>query len=156
MGKSGFVVAEQGHFVQLIAPISTNTALTSEVFSLENWSHASIGVYCGAGSSFTITVDECDNFTPDSAATMTFAYTQETTAAGDTLGAALTDATTAGCSTGAGSGVFTLLEIDADEMTDGMPCLRIHTSGCTASLMAAFAVLSGGRFQEDITATVIA
>ena len=155
MGK-GFCIAEQGHVVQLIAPVNITAAATSEVFSMENWAHATIIVYGGAGSSTTITVSECDDFTPTSSATITYAYTQETTAAGDTQTAALAAAGTAGIGIGAASGVYTIIEIDADELTDGMPCLQINlTDPGAGKVVCATAILSGGRYQEDVTATVI-
>ena len=155
MGRSGFTVAEEGHFVQLIAPISTGVALTSEVFSMENWSHASIFVCGGAGSGFTITLFECDNFTPSNRTAITFKFAEETVAAGDTLAAALAPATAGGMAMSGASGIFTIIELDADELTDGYPCVQLNTDAAGASLLGAFAVLSGGRFAEDITASAI-
>ncbi len=151
----GITLTEEGHFVTLLASQNITAAATSEVFSMENWAHATIMVQGGAGSSTTITVSECDNFTPSNATKIIFAYAQETTAAGDTL-TALTDATTAGVALGTATGVFTIIEIDSDQMTDGFPYLQINLSDPGAGKqVSAVAILSGGRYQEDITATVI-
>ena len=155
MGRSGFNSVEEGHFVQLIAPVSTGIALTSEVFSMENWSHASIFVCAGAGSGFTATLFECDNFTPSNRTAIGFRYAQEEGAAGDVVDAALATATTAGVSMTGASGIFAIIELDADELSDGYPCVQLNTNAAAASLLGAFAVLSGGRFAEDITASVI-
>jgi hypothetical protein len=136
MGK--FVVAEQGHIVQLIDPQSQSAALTSEIFTMENWAHATILVFGGAGSATTVTVSECDNFTPTTAATKTFMYAVEATAV----------------SIGTATGTILCIEIDNDELTDGYPCIQINMSDPgTSKLVSAVAILSGGRYQKDITAT---
>jgi len=155
MGAHGITLCEEGHFVTLIAPQSQSAALTSEVFSMENYSHATIIVQGGAGSSTTITVSECDDFTPTTAATKTFSYAQETTADGDTA-TALAAATTAGVALGTATGIFTIIEIDDTELTDGYPCIQINLSDPgTSKLVSAFAILTGPRFGEDITQTAI-
>ena len=155
--SKGFVVAEQGHVVQILAPISATTALTSDVFSMENWAHATIIVLAGVGSASTVTVSECDNFTPSNAATKTFMYAVEATAAGDTLDAVLAAAATTGTAVSTSSGNFMVIEIDADELSDGYPCVQLNFSDPgAAKLLGAVAILSGGRYQEDITATAIA
>jgi len=154
---SKFVVAEQGHVVTLLAPQSQTAALTSDVFSMENWSHATIIVLGGAGSACTVTVSECDNFTPSNAATKVFNYAVEATALGDVLDAALQAATTAGVGIGTATGTIMVIEIDSDELSDGYPCVQINvTDPGTSKLISAHAILSGGRYQKDITATAIA
>ena len=154
---SKFVVAEQGHVVQLLAPQSQTAALTSEVFSMENWAHATIIVLGGAGSACTVTVSECDNFTPSNAATKTFLYAVEATAAGDVLDAALATSATSGTSIGTATGTIMVIEIDADELSDGYPCVQVNFSDPgTSKLISAHAILSGARYAEDITATAIA
>lgn len=152
---AGFVISEQGHVVTMLAPVSASTALTSEVISMENWAHATIILMGGAGSATTMTVSECDDFTPTSAATIAWAYSQEATAAGDTL-TALAAAGTAGVSTGTSTGTLLIAEIDAAELTDGMPNLQVNISDPgTSKVVSIIVILSGGRYQEDITATVI-
>ena len=156
MGAHGITLAEEGHVVTLIAPVNATTALTSEIFSMENYAHATIIVYGGAGSSVTITISECDDFTPSSAATITYAYTQETTAAGDTQVAALAEAGTAGVALGIATGVYTIIEIDGEQMTDGMPCLQLNiTDPGAGKVVCATAILTGGRYMKDITPTAI-
>jgi len=153
--SKGFVVAEQGHIVQMIIPASFSAATTSDVLNMENWSHASIIVHGGAGSSSTITVSDANSFA-SSGATMVFRYQQETTAGGDTATAALAWATTAGVALGTATGVYINIEIDADELRDGYNYLMINaTDPGTSKLIGAVAVLSGGRYQKDITATTI-
>jgi hypothetical protein len=152
----GFSIVEQGHVVQLIDPQSASAALTSDTFCLENWAHASIIVNGGAGSGLTVTLYEATSAANSGATLIGFKYAQEATVDGDTLDAALATATTAGVAMGT-SNVFLVIELDADELTDGYPWVTLNTSDPGASrLISAVAVLSGGRYQEDITATAIA
>ena len=155
MGSSkGFTIVEQGHVVQLIGPASAVSALTSEAFLMENWGHASIIVQTGVGSATTITVFDSASDSA-SGASMIFNYAQEDTAGGDVLDAALAAATTAGVEMGTGTDLFMVIEIDADELRDGFPWILIRATSTTANYISAVAVLSGGRYQKDITATVI-
>jgi len=152
MGSSkGFTIAEQGHVVQLIGPASAVTALTSDSFCMKNWGHATIIVQSGIGSASTITVFDAESAAA-SGASMVFNYAQEETTLGDTLGA-LAAATTAGVAIGAATDIFTVIEIDNDELRDGYPWVLIRTSATTANYISAVAILSGGRYQKDITAT---
>jgi len=155
MGRSGFTVAEQGHVVSMVSPVDVTVATSSEVISMENWSHVTFICMKGAGSSATIQLEECTSFAGAGAATRIFSYAREATAAGDTL-SALTIATTAGIALTTASGVLLVIEVDADELTDGYPYLRLKCADPgTSSLQAWVAILSGGRYQEDITATAI-
>ena len=155
MGRSGFNVAEQGHIVTMIAPISISTAATSEVISMENWAHCTIICNEGAGSSATFTIRECDNFTPSNSSLIGFRYYQEGTAAGDTL-SAMAAAGTGGVGAMTASGVITVAEIDAAELSDGYGYLQCNlASPGTSKVVSIIAILSGGRYTEDITATVI-
>ena len=154
MGVGGMTLVEQGHFVSLFTPESKSAAGSSEIFSLENWGHATIIVQGGAGSASTIVVEECDNFTPSNVTTFAYNYAKEATAGGDVLDAALAAAGTAGISIGTATDTILVIEIDGDELTDGYPCIRIrHSDPGTSKLISAIAVLTGGRYQKDITAT---
>ena len=152
----GFTIVEQGHLVQLIDPVSATAPTTSETFIMEAWAHASIIVMGGGGSGLTtITVNECTSFAGSDATAIGYNYAQETTVDGDTLDAALAAATAGGIAIGT-SNVFLIIELDGDELSDGYPYVQIHaTAPATARLLAAAVVLSGGRYQEDITATAI-
>ena len=150
----GFNIAEQGHIVQMLAPIDIAAATSSEVISMENWSHVTFICQKGIGSACTIQLEECTAFAGTGAATRIFSYAYERTAAGDTL-TALAVATTAGIATTTSSGELLVIEVDADELTDGYPYLRLKCSATGANLGAWVAVLSGGRYQSDITETVI-
>ena len=156
--SKGFVVAENGHVVQLIAPVAISAAATSDTISMENWGHVSILCNIGVGSSTTITVGECTAFTGSDRTALTFRYATEATGGGDILDAALAWASAVTWTgSAAAPGGFAVIEIDGDELSDGYQFLQVNIADPGTSLIAGvMAVLSGGRYQEDITATVIA
>ena len=152
----GFNVAEQGHVVSLFSPVSHSTAASSEVFSMEGWAHCTIILHKGVGSASTIVLEECSAFAGTGHRTFTpYKYAQEATASGDTLDAAMAAGTTAGVAIPTGTNTFLIFEVDADALSDGYQYLRIKHNACSASIWGAVAILTGGRYQEDITATAI-
>ena len=155
MGRSGFTVVEEGHLVTLLAPVDVAAATSSEVISMENWSHVTFICMKGVGSVGTVQLEECTSFAGAGAATRVFNYCTEDTASGDTMDAALTAAGTAGIAIDSDTGTLLVIELDADELTDGYPYVRLKVSATGASIQAWLAVLSGGRYQKDITATAI-
>lgn len=153
-----FQPAEEGHVVNIIAPIDINGAgASSDVFSMEGYSHATIILQLGVtGAASTVTLKECDNFTPTTATAIAFSYYSETTAAGDTL-SGKTAATTAGFATSTNDGVMYVIEVDAADLTDGYPNLQLClTDPSAATLASAVAVLSGARYAESTSGTAIA
>lgn len=153
--SKGFVATEQGHFVTLFDPQTVSAAATSDTFLMEGWGHATLVFQFGAGSGCTITLGECTSFVGSGRTAVTFRFAQEATHAGDTLDAALAWAST--ITIAAGTGSFAVIEIDADELTDGYPYIQANLSDPgTSKLASGIAILSGGRYQKDITATAIA
>lgn len=154
----GINLAEQCHIVNIFPPVSIAGAVSSDVFSLEGYAHATIIIQAGAtnADAGNITLEECDDFTPTTATAIVFDYYAETTAAGDTLGAKTT-ATVAGIDVSANDNITYVIEIDASQLTDGRPCLQLEWSAPGgATLISAVAVLSGSRFAETESATAIA
>jgi len=154
----GFNLAEGGHVVNITPPIDINgTGATSDYFSLENYSHVDIIVQLGVtGAATTITVEESDDLSGSNTTAIAFGYYAETTAAGDTLGA-LTAATSSGITGSTNDGVFYVISIDADQLTDGYPCLVVKASDpSAATLYSAVAILSGSRYAQAVTPTAIA
>lgn len=153
----GINIAEQCHVVNLLPPHDADTVATPEVFSMKNWRHASIIISAGVtGAATTVTVEAADNFTPSNVTAIPFNYYAETTAAGDTLGAR-TAATASGFAASTNDNVLYIIEIDATELPDGKPNLQVKFSDpAAATFVSAIVVLSGGRYSEDQSATVIA
>jgi hypothetical protein len=149
-----FHVAEQGHVVNIIPPQDINGAgANSDVFSMAGYAHASIVLTLGTtGAASTVTLLECDDFVPSNTTAIGFDYYAETTAAGDTLGSKTT-ATASGFATSTNDNITYVIEVNADELSDGYPCLQLSmTDPTAATVVSAVAILSGGRHQPGGTA----
>ncbi len=151
------VIAEEGHVVQALAPVDINGGKNSDVWSMKNHAHASIGVLLGVtGGATTITVEECDDFTPTNSTAIGFKIYKEETAGEDTLGVR-TAVAAAGLALSTNDGVFYLIEVDAAELSAGFPNLRVVLSDPSgATFGAVVAILSGNRYSKEQSDTAIA
>lgn len=156
MSAKGFNVAEQGHVVNLLSPVSGVSGTATDIFSMKNHAHASIIITQGAvGTATTVTVKRSDDFSSSNTTAIGFRYYVESTAGGDTLGAYAT-ASTAGFALASAVNVFAVIELDASEFTASSPnCLVSFASGA-GNLTSVVAILSGSRYAEDQSATAIA
>ena len=154
---SKFVVAEQGHVINLIPPFgSASGTQNSEVFSMKDASHVSIIIQVGTqAGSFTAILYEGDNFTPSTPVAIAARIYKEETADGDTLGsgAALT---TSGVNTATANNILYVIEFDAEQLTEGYPNLQLRLSALdNTTYVSAIAILSGFAYQGDQTRTQI-
>lgn len=155
---SRIVMAEETHPVNILPPQSISGATNSDVFSMRNASHVSIVVTAGStnADAGNITIEECDNFVPDNSTAIAFAYYAEETAGGDTLGAR-TAATVSGIDVSGNDNIMYVIEIDAEELTEGYPCLRLAWSAPGgATVVSAVAHLSGYAYKGKSQPTEIA
>jgi hypothetical protein len=154
----GINLAEQCHVINILPPQSFDAAISSDVWSMENYAHCTIIVQAGAtnADAGNITIEECDDLNPTTDTAIAFSYYAETTAAGDTL-SAKTAATTAGIDVSGNDNITYVIEIDASQLTDGYPCLQLEWSiPGGATLGSAVAILSGSRYSGSESATAIA
>ena len=157
MNAMGIVIAEDCHVVNALPPLDIDAAAQdSDVWSMGKYSHASIIIQLGVtGATCVITVEECDDFTPSNSTAIAFASYSEVTANGDTLGARAQTAAT-GLTTGANDGIFYVLEVDASQLTDGFPNLRVAlTDPGAATFGSIVAILSGARYGSFDSPTAI-
>lgn len=156
-GSKGIVIGEDLHIVLATAPVDIDSGVSSDVWSMANHAHVSILVLLGVtGGATTITVEECDDFTPSNSTAIAFSYYAETTAGGDTLGAR-TAATTSGFAASTNDGVFYVIDVDASQLSDGRPNLRVVASDPSGATFGAIvAILSGSRYAQEQSATAIA
>ena len=148
----------KGHYVLAHAPVSINAgAVTSDAFKLENYSHATIIVSAGVtGAAATLTVKENTAADGTGATAIAYSYYAETTAGGDTLGAR-TAATASGVAMTTNNGHFTIIELDASELSDGSEWVTVHLSAPGAAMLVCIGVvLSGARYAEVESPTAIA
>lgn len=155
----GCVLAEQMHVVNILPPVDADAAAAnSDVFSMKNHGHVSIIIQGGvsAGAVPTVTVEACDDFVPTNTTAIAFNVYKEETTAGDTLGARTAVAST-GMAMSQNNNIMYVIEIDAAELPDGKPNLRVcFTDPGAADLISAVAILSGCRFVGEQSETAIA
>jgi len=156
---NGFSIGEgQGHYVLGVAPVDIDAgAQTSDAFKMANYTHATVIISLGVtGAASTVTVKENTDASGSGATAIAFAYYSEETAAGDTT-SARTAATSSGFATSTNDGVFYILEIDAEDLSDGSEWVTIHMSDPGAATFASIGViLSGARYAEVEAPTAIA
>ena len=156
---NGFSIGEgQGHYVLGVAPVDIDAgAQTSDAFKMANYTHATVIISLGVtGAASTVTVKENTDASGSGATAIAFAYYSEETAAGDTT-SARTAATSSGVATSTNDGVFYILEIDAEDLSDGSEWVTIHMSDPGAATFASIGViLSGARYAEVEAPTAIA
>ena len=153
---SYFNIAQQGHIVNVMGAYDIDSGAGScDAFSMENWSHASIIISFGvAGGTVAVTLSE--STTAAAGTDIAFKYAKEITTLGDTMGA-LTQATSTGITTTASANSFYVIEIDAADLSAGYNWVQLALAEATGStLCSAIAVLSGGRYSGDESATAIA
>jgi hypothetical protein len=148
-------LAERAHVVNILPPQDVSAGVSSDVFSLKNYSHATIIVQAGAtnADAGNVTIEECDDVVPTNDTAIGFSFYAETTAAGDTLGARTATVAATGIDVSANDNIFYVIEIDAEELSEGYPNLYLKWSACGgATLGSAVAILSGPRYAPGPTA----
>jgi len=154
----GANIAEQFHVVNALPPVDITGGKFSDVWSMENYTHATIIVQIGvSAAAFTkIIINACDDFVPTTRTAIAFSMYAEETAAGDTLAARLAVAA-AGHTPSAADTIMYVIEVDASELPAGSPNMEVSLTNTTNSVIASVvAILSGSRYAGDQSATAIA
>lgn len=154
----GITIAEQCHVVNILPPQDVDTGKTSDVFSLQDYAHATIIVTAGStnADAGNITIEECDDFTPTNDTAIDFYYYEETTAGGDTLSERKKAEAATGIDVSGNDNITYVIEIDASQLSEGYPNLVLKWSDPGgATLGSAVAILSGARYQGADTPTAI-
>jgi hypothetical protein len=155
----GAVLAEQGHFVNILAPVDVTGGKTAQAFSLKNHAHAAIVVQIGvsAAAPTAILVNQCTDNAGSNPVAIPFAiYKQETAGVSNDVLGVRTAVTAAGYAPSANDGIFYVIEIDASELADGSPYVQLQiTNGANSVIASALAILTGDRFagSQNQTAT---
>jgi hypothetical protein len=156
----GFVLSEQGHVVNVLAPVDITGGVTGQRFSMANYQHASIIFQIGvSAAAFTkIFLKQCTSSGGAGATAIPFSiYKQETAGASNDVLGARTAVTSAGYTPAATDGIFYVIELDANELADGSPWVELSaTNGSNSVIASAVAVLSGARYAEAQSPTITA
>jgi hypothetical protein len=156
----GAVLAEQGHFVNILPPVDVTGGKTAQAFSLKNHAHASILIQIGvSAAAFTkILLNQCTDNTGANPVAIPFSiYKQETAGASNDVLGSRTAVLAAGYTPSANDGIFYVIELDASELGDGTPYVQLQfTNGANSVIASAVAILSGDRFAGDQNQTATA
>lgn len=153
----GFQVSQAGHVVPLIAPIDITGGKTSHAFSMAMYAHASIilGIGVSAAAPGAVTLNACSDAAGDNPVAIPFNVFKCEVANSDVLGPKVA-VNAAGFVPAAVDGIFYVIEVDAQQLPQGLPYLQLACADAANSVIAsAFAILSGPRQASDQSATVL-
>jgi hypothetical protein len=161
MSRCGINITEEAHVVNILPPRNLTAAKTSDVVSLKKYSHATVIFQRGAtfGGTVALKVKECDDVTPTTPVAIKFRYALENTpyATGDAPAVLTWTTATTGITLAASINSYVIIEVDAEELSDGYPFFYLTTGAASAGVAygSAVAVLSGARYAKSITPSAI-
>lgn len=151
----GTNISEQFKVVPVLNPVS-GCGTTTDIWNMENYSHATILIAQGsAGSAFTVTVRCVDDVSSSNSSAISFQYYSETTSGADIL-AARASAGAAGFTISSTPNQFHVLEVEASELSSGKPYMTVVFGEDVKNLVSCYAILSGSRFANDQSPTALA
>ena len=164
MSSKGFYLPQDGHLVQLFEPADHTGAENSLVFRMKEYNHATVIISYGAtpAADGVITVESCLDMTPSSSTAIPITYYKCILdfegALGDVLGTATSPALAAtGMIPTATANTMYVIELEASQLTQGHVGFRVCQANPTgASIMSGIAILSGPRYGQNQSRTVIA
>jgi hypothetical protein len=156
-------IAEECHVVPVIYPQDGNTGVTGDVFSMREYSHASIIFTIGtsAVAMTKLLVKECASKAGGGTLIAYDSYSGTTTGAAanaDVLSERVTAATTttAGVSLAETDNIFYVIEIDAAQLTAGYEWIEVSfTADAGVNYVSCIAILSGSRYAGPASRTVL-
>ncbi|MBW2060936.1 MAG: hypothetical protein JRI95_05155 [Deltaproteobacteria bacterium] len=146
------MLSEKVKIVNMGPPVDVNgSGLDGDYVSLKNYRWATIVIQLGVtGAAGKITVEEAKAVDGTGAQAMGFNYRAEETAEGDTLEALTATSAANGISTSTNDNIFYVIEISADELSEGYDCIRVRmTDPAAATLVSMCAVLSQARYSQE-------
>lgn len=168
--NKGIFVAQDCHVCPVIAPVSAGAAQAGKRFNMASWAHASILLGFGAsgGPIGAITVNAYAAESGGSGVAIAYRLFKQEAASGPydvlSLNSTTNDGNFPQASTGYtpsadNANAFYLIEVDAADLlaaANGTYVeldIAVGSLGTTAQLLAAYAILSGGRLTGDISAS---
>jgi hypothetical protein len=153
------IFSEKNHLIKGLDPVADAFAgtVTSDVVNMKGSGNVVFIVYKGVGTTgtSTVTVEACSDVTPSATSAVPFKYRAITS--GDTPGA-LTDATSSGFATTAGSSQVYVIEVDNKALADsGYNYVRLKMVEVVDSPVvgAILVLLNQPRYGQSIQASAI-
>jgi hypothetical protein len=155
------ILTEQQHLVNALSPVADafNGTVYSDIINMKNFGHITFVVHKGVGTTgtSTFTVEASDDVSGSNVTAIPFRYRE--IPADTNIPTALTDATTAGFTSTAGSNRLVVIEVDASELGDtgyGFVRLKAVESANDPVLAGILAILSQPRHAQSVFAGAIA
>jgi hypothetical protein len=159
----GFVLAEEAHVVNILPAVDITGGKVCQAFSMKHYQHASIlinvGVSAAAWTAVIVSAGLSQapiGTTIAGAVAIAFNYYEQVTGGSnnDVLSARKSVAATGITSPSANDGIFYVIELDANELPDGLPFVQLSlTNGSNSVIASATAVLTGARYAETQSGT---
>ncbi len=145
------------HPIPVIHPADiTTNATNTDIVGLKEYNHATFLVQTGTNSvGCTLTVQECDDVTPSNSTAIAFNYREMATV--DTWGSLTASASTGVTIAAADDNHMFAIEVDADELTDGYPYVRVCLSAPASgnNYYSAVAIMSEPRHGLEIPVSAV-
>jgi hypothetical protein len=157
MPSKGFYSTQDGHWVPLIFPMNITGGKTAPAFAMKNYAHVSIVILIGAnpGAPTGISVYACTDAAGDGAVAIPFTIFTGETSDVDILSGPI-PLNFVGSPVSGNPDIFYVIELDAAQLPQGNPYVQLRiTNGANADFASAIALLSGPRYSEDQSPTVL-
>jgi hypothetical protein len=163
MGSKGFYLPQDGHLVQLYEPADHTGVEDSLVVRMGKYRHATIIISYGAtpAADGVITIASRSALSGGTTTAIPFTYYKCILdfegALGDVLGAGVAATAVGGMIPTATANTMYVIELDSDQLVSGHIGFQVLQANPTgASIMSGLAILSGPRYGNDQSPTVIA
>ena len=156
MSAKGFYLAQDGHAVNILPPVSVTGGVNGAIFDARNHAHVSIFISLGAATTdlSKITVNACTTLAGGSPVAIPFDLFACEVANTDVFGPRLPQPST-GYTPAAVADIMYVIELDAAVLPQGATFIQLALAGGSAALASAVAILSGARYAEDQSLSVL-
>lgn len=152
---------ENYHVVGLASPVDTITStVNSDVIDMRYYHSVTFLVYFGTITTdvCVMTVEECDNVTPSNHTAIAFKYRESgATATSDAFGDITAVASTGVTASAADDDHIFLITVDASELSEGYPCVRLvaDPGGSMSACEIAILAILDPRYPQNAQLTAI-
>lgn len=157
MGAKGFYMAQDGHAVNILPPVSITGGANAAIFDARFHAHTSIFISLGAATTplSGIKVNACSTLAGANPVAIPFDLFACEVANSDLFGPRVPVVAT-GYTPANVADIMYEIELDAAVLPQGSTFVQLALAGGSAALASAVAVLSGARYAEGQSLTVLA
>lgn len=143
------LMSQEFNIFPVLAPVDTNnTAVGTDVVDAgdNHWLTFCLQLGNLAGDA-TLTVEQCDNTTPSTAAAIAFSYRKSAAVGTNTLGALTASASTGiTLANATDDNKMVIVEIDPSQLDDGYPYVRLYVTPAAAATLVSCICIAKPRY----------